>query len=89
MAALTKGPVSVALAAGNTFFKNYKGGIIDSPFCPTNLDHGVLLVGYGQDSFGEKYWTIKNSWGNTWGERGFARLLRNITQEDSMGQCGI
>jgi cathepsin L/cathepsin K len=47
MAALTKGPVSVALAAGNTFFKNYKGGIIDSPYCPTDLDHGVLLVGYG------------------------------------------
>ena len=52
------------------------------------LDHGVLLVGYGYDEEYElEYWIIKNSWGPTWGENGYMRMVKNTT--DSKGMCGI
>ena len=36
-----------------------------------------MLVGYGTDEdLGEDYFIMKNSWGSTWGEHGYARLSR-------------
>jgi cathepsin F len=75
------GPLSVALNAQPLQF--YFGGIFHPIFCnPKNLDHGVLLVGYGQEN-GKKYWIVKNSWGAVWGEKGYFRILRGS------GTCGI
>ena len=45
-AALGKGPVSVAIEADQMAFQSYTSGVITSG-CGTNLDHGVLAVGYG------------------------------------------
>ncbi|KAL2521897.1 Senescence-specific cysteine protease SAG12 [Forsythia ovata] len=50
----------------------------------TDLDHGVTTVGYGTTSEGTKYWLIKNSWGTSWCENGYIRMLD--TEE---GLCGI
>jgi aminopeptidase C len=56
--------------------------------CGFNLDHGVLIVGYGNDELYEMdYWIVKNSWGPFWGENGYIRLERNIN--DPRGLCGI
>jgi C1A family cysteine protease len=82
--AVAAGPVSVAVEA-DTVFQFYSSGIVKSNFCGANLDHGVLAVGYGTEN-GVKYWKVKNSWGQRWGENGYIRLLKG---KGSKGQCGI
>merc|ERR1712228_512231 len=72
--AVAQGPVSVAVEA-DTVFQFYSGGVVKTNFCGANLDHGVLAVGYGVDN-GNKYWKVKNSWGGSWGESGYIRLLK-------------
>merc|ERR1719197_2283287 len=78
------GPVSVAIDASQSSFQFYKDGIYDEPQCdPANLDHGVLAVGYGEDA-GMGYFIVKNSWGPTWGDKGYVKMTRN-----GQNQCGI
>jgi C1A family cysteine protease len=86
-AAVDKGPVTVAIEADQLPFRFYNGGIFDYKGCGNNLDHGVLVVGYGEEN-GQKYWIVKNSWGEDWGENGYIRMLRSES-ESSKGICGI
>jgi len=83
--AVSQQPVSVAIEADQSAFQFYSSGVFDST-CGSNVDHGVLLVGYGTDG-GQDYWKVKNSWGTTWGEDGYIRMVRNV--DSSSGQCGI
>merc|ERR1711907_67699 len=85
-AAVSKQPVSVAIEADKSAFQLYKGGVLDNSACGTQLDHGVLVVGYGTD--GKDYWKVKNSWGATWGEQGYIRLERGAKASEE-GECGI
>jgi len=79
-------PTSVAIEADTTVFQSYKSGILNSPACGTNLDHGVLVVGYGSQS-GQDYWIVKNSWGPSWGENGYIRIAKQ--SGSGSGICGI
>lgn len=85
-AAVALGPVSVAIEADTGVFQSYTSGIISSKGCGTNLDHGVLVVGYGTEG-GKDFWILKNSWGSSWGESGYFRVLK--TKTSGPGICGL
>jgi cathepsin L len=82
MAAIQLGPVSIAIEADQESFQFYQSGVYSDPGCGTQLDHGVLLVGYGSLA-SKPYWIVKNSWGNTWGQNGYILLARG------QNQCGM
>ena len=73
-ASLKGGPISIALDASPFEFRFYRTGIID--LLPTNtsrLNHAVLLVGY-ETNINGSYWIIQNSWGENWGDNGYAKI---------------
>ena len=77
----------LAGAVNGVLMAFYENGIYEpwySGLCPDNINHAVVIVGYGVDpNTNKKFWRIKNSWGNDWGENGYFRLIRGEAA------CGI
>lgn len=80
--AVAQQPVSIAIQANQPAFQSYKSGVLTGR-CGNNLDHGVLVVGYGTLN-GVDYWKVKNSWGTSWGEDGYILIERS-----SKDLCGV
>ncbi|MCO5606448.1 hypothetical protein L7F22_060636 [Adiantum nelumboides] len=84
---VANGPLAIGINA--LFMQTYIGGVSCPYVCGKNLDHGVLLVGYGESAFSparlkaKSYWIIKNSWGPHWGEKGFYKICRGYNE------CGM
>jgi len=72
-----RGPVIGAMVVYSDFLY-YRGGV----YRPTTSDvlglHAIAVIGYDDEA---GCWTIKNSWGDGWGDGGFARI--------GYGGCGI
>ena len=83
-AALMTGPVSVLVDGGSADFQHYKSGILDDDHCGANLDHAVLVVGYGKEA-DKEFFIVRNSWTAAWGEEGYIRLAA-VT---GGGICGL
>jgi len=81
--AVLLGPVSVAIEADQQCFQFYTSGVLTDPSCGTQLDHGVLAVGYGTDATAGDFWKVKNSWGTGWGMDGYILIARGTNE------CGI
>jgi len=81
-AAIEKSPVSIAIEADKRVFQLYKSGVLSGSACGTNLDHGVVAVGYGASS-GQNYAIVRNSWGASWGNHGYVWIATDNNT------CGI
>eukprot|EP00928_Gymnodinium_smaydae_P011413 TRINITY_DN14214_c0_g2_i1.p1 TRINITY_DN14214_c0_g2~~TRINITY_DN14214_c0_g2_i1.p1 ORF type:complete len:460 (-),score=102.75 TRINITY_DN14214_c0_g2_i1:438-1817(-) len=84
MEAVAQQPVGVAVDGSGPAFQLYHGGVLKGA-CGSDVNHAVLLVGYGTDN-GVDYFKIKNSWGPGWGEGGYARIARGVA---GVGECAI
>jgi len=80
----SSGPIAIAMDA--TILQSYHKGIIKPDFLhscsKTELDHAIVIVGYGSEG-SEDFWIVRNSWGATWGEDGYFRIIRG------KGACGL
>jgi len=86
--AVAQQPVAVAIAANAIQF--YVNGVFSSKFCGDGLNHGVAAVGYGHDDIVHKdFWIVRNSWGKSWGEHGYIRMLGDLDFQKGEGICGI
>ena len=90
LASLVLQPTSIAMQADQLGFQFYTSGVFSEESCGEEgaIDHGVLAVGYGTDEVtGKKYFKVKNSWGEDWGESGYFRLDRE--SKNQWGTCAI
>ena len=79
---IKSGPGAVGFSAMSDIYA-YASGIYTPSSAATYLGgHAVSLIGWGVDN-GIPYWLCQNSWGTTWGEKGFFRILRGNNT------CGI
>ncbi|XP_054160423.1 dipeptidyl peptidase 1-like [Oppia nitens] len=88
---VNNGPVAVGFQVESDF-RSYHKGIykhtkvsVDNSLVRYNpffeVNHAVLLVGYGVDKeTNTKYWIVKNSWGDNWGENGYFRIVRGSNE---------
>ncbi len=83
MSAVAQQTVSIAIQANQRAFQHYTSGVLTGS-CGQNLDHGVLLVGYGTWTDGTPYWKVKNSWGPSWGMDGYILIERSASD-----LCGV
>lgn len=85
VAVATVGPISAAVYSKLPNFRFYSEGVYKDNFCGMfEVDHAVVVVGYGVADDGTSYWILKNSWGKSWGQGGYMRLAK-----DANNQCGI
>ncbi|KAH1022762.1 procathepsin L [Dendroctonus ponderosae] len=86
-AVATIGPISVAIDGSNLQF--YAGGVFRDDDCiPGRVNHGVLVVGYGIEA-GREFWLVKNSWGSSFGENGYFKMIRNRANQCNIASYGM
>ena len=87
MNAVAQQPVAIAINAVQQSFQFYSSGVYNDRSCPSgqsDLDHAVLIVGYGSES-GNDYWNVKNSWASSWGNECYIKMARG----DGVNICGL
>lgn len=82
-AVATAGPIVISVDASK--WHDYESGVFSG--CSysenININHAVVLVGYGTNEVDGDYWIVRNSWGTKYGENGYIRVKR-----ESETKCG-
>ncbi|XP_076918994.1 cysteine protease Amb a 11.0101-like [Bidens hawaiensis] len=86
MKAVAHQPVTFSMDPMNDGFMFYKEGIYTGP-CGLNVQHAMLHVGYDEAPDGTKYYIVRNSWGDSWGEKGYIRMQRGVANVE--GLCNM
>merc|ERR1712203_817448 len=79
-----RGPISCGVDAGP--LEDYTGGIVTG-HSGSGVDHVISVVGWGTDAKVGKYWIVRNSWGEYWGESGFFRVQMGKNSLGIESQC--
>jgi len=87
LAAVVKQPVSIALNGETNALRFYKSGVLTSN-CPSATNHAVLIVGYTTVN-GHQALIVKNSWGPSWGNKGYVYISTNSAANGGYGVCGV
>jgi len=67
-----RGPIACSLYVSDKFYYTYKGGVYREKYDPDVMEnHGVTVVGWGNNEEEGEYWIVRNSWGTYWGESGY------------------
>lgn len=79
-AVYSRGAIAVSMDASQESFTFYSEGVYFDRKCmwkSDDLDHSMLLVGYGTDPEHGDYWIVKNSWSTHWGDGGYFKVSRD------------
>ncbi|CDW86181.1 cysteine protease [Stylonychia lemnae] len=79
-------PYAIGISSSSEVFRFYSSGVITSYDCSQNIDHSVLLIGWGKTNYNLEYWIIKNQWGTSWGENGYVKVMIN---NDGLSPCQV
>jgi len=95
LTALAQQPVAVGVNVHALQF--YESGVVDIDDCPPASDdplkainHAAVLTGWGRDdATGKWYWILRNTYGDQWGEDGYARLAFGQEAGTNFGTCAL
>ena len=80
-----RGPIACGIAVPDAL-ENYTGGIYCDDTATMEIVHDISVVGYGEED-GQKFWMVRNSWGEHWGEEGFFRVCRGTNNINIESDC--
>merc|ERR1712139_193827 len=60
--------------------------IVDDPSCGQSVNHAVTAVGYDKSA---GYWLVRNSWGGSWGEAGYIKMVKNKNMCNMLSHCVV
>ena len=81
-----RGPIACGVAVPMSL-EEYTGGVYCDDTGDLNIVHDISVVGFGVTEDGQKYWTVRNSWGTHWGEGGFFRVCRGVNNIAIESEC--
>ena len=86
---LNNGPMSAGMATFEDF-ETYKGDIFIHTAGKQTDHHAVSIFGWGYSAkYRSEYWILRNSWGPTWGEQGYFKILFGMYEVDSMVNASL